>query len=92
MGLFEITRTYRNLVRLAEIVRILTRHGFGELFERVEPYPQKPGGYLCSGFRGLCDRVRAGPAIGLGDLSIGKVVNLLFLFPSLGQSEELKTQ
>ena len=42
MGIFEITRSYRNYMRLAEIGVVLTRHGFGDLFERINLYRYVP--------------------------------------------------
>jgi len=34
--ILEIARTYRNLKRLKDIVLVLTRHGFGQLVERID--------------------------------------------------------
>ncbi len=35
MHILELARTYRNLKRLKDIVLVLTRHGFGQLVERI---------------------------------------------------------
>ena len=43
MRLFSFKRTYRNLMRIKEIIQILTKHGFGHMISQLDLHTYIPG-------------------------------------------------
>ena len=43
MGILNFKRTYRSLIRLKEIIQVLTKHGFGHFVARLNLVRYVPG-------------------------------------------------
>jgi len=62
MPVFFITRTYKNLHRLRQIINVLIKHGFGHLVERLNLHPFVPFKRRVRGVRGAVEA-----PVGLGE-------------------------
>jgi ubiquinone biosynthesis protein len=78
-----IGRTYRNILRLSEIATVLTRHGFGDLFQRIKLFRHVP--FLDRLVRERISRVTGGPVLPVSERAARAAEQLGGTFVKFGQ-------